>query len=260
MGLSRSFSSDFPIRGECLRCVGDILYSFPHRIIVYVSNIMNVLRRRGQKTFVLFFSMMLLSAHTALVSKPSSSATLKPGSKPASRTSGKVDGVWRITKVLSVLGPTVTLYLYNKFYNLCEKHGPILSARVQAAMRALEFDSDSRMESGRLRSISQSKRHQENPFVLKIANEVIRITNVRLRERAVVSRIQMDDDQYELSGRHTASDVVRITGRVLEEVLNDGSGAILNEKEKSAVRAMIRSSLAQYRMDHTLQSSFLHVA
>ncbi|PXF50013.1 hypothetical protein BWQ96_00173 [Gracilariopsis chorda] len=203
--------------------------------------------------------MMLLSVHTALVPKPSPDANLKPRARPA-RISDKIDGVWRITKVLSVLGPTVTLYLYNKFYNLCEKHGPIMSARIQAAMRALESDSDSGMATGRLRSISQSKRHKENPYVLKIANEVIRITNVRLREKAVVSRIQMDDDQYELSRRHAASDVTRITSRVLEDVLSNGSGTILNENEKAAVRAMIKGSITQHHMDRSRHGNFLRVA
>lgn len=84
----------------------------------------------------------------------------------------------------------------------------------------------------------------DNPFVLKIANEVIRLTNAKLREKAVVSRIQMDDDSYEFSKRQANSDVRDIAMRVVREVLARGSGKFLNDIEKKGVRVLIHQSVA----------------
>ncbi|CAN8067379.1 unnamed protein product [Agarophyton chilense] len=160
---------------------------------------------------------------------------------------------------MSLLGPTVSIYIYNKLYNFFEKHGPLLSAKLQTVVKKLNSNSESEPERNRLRSIPKSLRKEDNPYVLKIANEVIRITNMRLREKAVVSRIQMDDDQYELSRKYAASDVARVAINVLEDVLESGSGVALDPKEKLAVRSMIKGSIAQYTVDRSWQNHIFRV-
>lgn len=76
-----------------------------------------------------------------------------------------------------------------------------------------------------------------------VANEIIRLTNVRLRELAVVSRLQMDDDQYELSKSVSATHVRMTALRVMHYVLTKGSGRFLQPEEKIAVHALIASSV-----------------
>lgn len=169
-----------------------------------------------------------------------------------------IRGVWRVTKYVSLLGPTVSIYFYNTLHNFFEKHGPILSARFQEVVQKLQSGDEREYTGSELQAISFVGANQENAYVLKVANEVIRITNTKLREKAVVSRIQMDEDQYELSRRHASTDVSRVAIAVLDDVLRNGCGAVLTPEDKSAVRSMILASIGEYAMDRSWRSDLRH--
>lgn len=152
-----------------------------------------------------------------------------------------VPGVWRITKYASIMGPTVAIFLYGKLNSLYERYEPILSTELKEGLKQVVTNRDF---SVRRRALSLHRnRGATNPYSLKVANEVIRIMNRRLREHAVISRIQMDDDQYEFNRLPSESEMRNIAEEVLKDVMQNGSGKFLPTEEKHVVRRMVMRSI-----------------
>lgn len=160
----------------------------------------------------------------------------------AKRFMRKVPGVWRITKYASLLGPTVAIFLYSRLSNIYEKYEPILTTELREALR--NFATNREFSPPGRRSVSlRTGRSGNNPYVLKVANEVVRIMNRSIREHAVISRIQMDDDQYEFNRLPNGTELTQIAEEVIRDVMDTGSGKFLAEEEKDAVRKMVIRSI-----------------
>lgn len=183
------------------------------------------------------------SAHISHSRSPSPSPVTQPDFNFPPR---KPRGVWKITKVVSIFGPTVAIFIYDKAHNLYEHYQPFLQAAFIDFVQHLHAAVHSPYASKPLVWLSSMPAHDPtdfNPRVTAIANEIIRLTNLRLREHAVVSRIQMDDDHYELS-TSLSSEHVKLTAlKVMRAVLTNGSGRYLQQEEKIAVHALIASSV-----------------
>lgn len=155
-------------------------------------------------------------------------------------TSRKPVGVWKITKYSSILGPTVAIYLYKQVREIVERHEPFITAKIQDFVQRVAVGPETTAGASFNRPMPNG--NFRNPYVMKIANEIVRIANRRLRERAVLSRIQMDDDQYEFSRHVSASDVKELIQRVTVEVLTCGAGQFLKPDEKKAVQILLSNS------------------
>lgn len=157
-----------------------------------------------------------------------------------------IRGVWPVTKVTSLFGPTIAIFLYDRVYNLYEQYRPFMSAAAIDFTRHLRAAVQSPYASRPLVWLSYMPAHDpsnSNPRVTTTANEIIRLTNIRLREHAVVSRIQMDDDQFEFSKSLSPVQVRNTAIRIMNTVLSNGSGRYLQPEEKIAVHALIASSV-----------------
>lgn len=165
------------------------------------------------------------------------------GKSSSSGSDGGVAGVWGITKIASLLGPTIAIALYDEAHHLYERYEPFITAAIIDAIQGLCGATNSPYMSKPVVWMSSMPPSHSNPHVTRVANEIVRITNARLRERAVISRIQMDDDQYEFSKATSATEVRNTALRVLRAVLNSGSGQFLGSEEKAAVHALISSSI-----------------
>lgn len=86
-------------------------------------------------------------------------------------------------------------------------------------------------------------RNDESSFAVAVANDVIRIINRRLREQAVISRIQMDDDPFEFTRELTQNELRAVAEDVLREVLRQGSGKFLEERDRHVVRRLVMRSI-----------------
>lgn len=86
-------------------------------------------------------------------------------------------------------------------------------------------------------------RNGESSFAVSVANDVIRIINRRLREQAVISRIQMDDDPFEFTRELTQHELRAVAADVLREVLRGGSGKFLEERDRPVVRRLVMRSV-----------------
>lgn len=168
---------------------------------------------------------------------------LAPCSSSFQTDSSRVTGVWPVTRVVSLFGPTIAIFIYEKARDVYERYEPIVNAAVLDFVQALHHAVQSPYTTRSTFWLSSMPQSHTNPQVTHIANEIIRLTNVRLRENAVISRIQMDDDQYELSRDMSASDVRKTALKVMHNVLHIGSGKYLSPEDKSAVHALIASSI-----------------
>lgn len=140
------------------------------------------------------------------------------------------------SKYLSVLvSPSIAIFLFDKVCNIYEKYGPVILTRLQSKINDLAW----RRDGNGLISFSGAR---EDPFVMKIANEVVRITNARLREKAVISRLQMDDDQYSFTEYQPKAETRAMAMKVMSHVLKDGSGKFLDSVQQQRVRTLIVSS------------------
>lgn len=155
----------------------------------------------------------------------------------------RVSGVWPITKIVSLFGPTMAIFLYEKARDFYELYEPFISAAMVEFAQSVQHATKTPYNSDGVLSLSSMPSSPTNPRVTGIANEIIRLTNVRLRERAVVSRIQMDDDQYEFSKTMSASEVRNTAMQVMRNVLTRGSGQYLKDEEKGAVHSLISTSV-----------------
>lgn len=169
--------------------------------------------------------------------------TFTPYSSSFQTDSSRISGVWPVTKVVSLFGPTIAIFIYEKARDVYERYEPIVNAAVLEFAQALHHAVNSPYTGRSTFWLSSMPQGHTNPQVTRVANEIIRLTNVRLRENAVISRIQMDDDQYELSRDMSASDVRKTAMKIMYSVLNAGSGKHLSSEEKSAVHALIASSV-----------------
>lgn len=156
-------------------------------------------------------------------------------------TQSRVPGVWRITKYASLLGPTIAILLYDRLNHMYEKYEPFVTTKVKETLSNLtnEF---SRGSNGSI-SLHSVPEMRESPYTLKVANEVIRLVNRRLREMAVISRIQIDEDHYELKRMVRGPELTLIAEEVLGDVFNTGSGKFLDESEKKVVQRLVLRSL-----------------
>lgn len=155
----------------------------------------------------------------------------------------RVTGVWTVTKIISLTGPTVAIFMCKKVRDVFERYEPLVSTNLMEMVRTLQSETRSPLTVRGFLWLSALPEDRENAYVTKIANEVIRLTNARLRERAVISRIQMDEDQYEFSKRISGAEVRDIAYRVMEDVLGIGSGVYLTPVEKDKVRALVHRSV-----------------
>lgn len=163
------------------------------------------------------------------------------GSLRTRRPRHKIPGIWRTTRYASILGPTVAIFLYSRLNSLYERYEPILTTELKEGLRYLATNRD--FSSGRRALSLRTSRSGTNPYSLKVANEVIRIMNRRLREHAVISRIQMDDDQYEFNRLPSDTDMRKIAAEVMRDVMDSGSGKFLPTEEKYVVRKMVLRSI-----------------
>lgn len=154
-----------------------------------------------------------------------------------------VGGVWRITRLSSLLGPSVAIYLYGKLGDAYEKYEPMVSTMIMGSIKDQSLRNNKRFLREKTPSFSSSNEMSQNAYVLKVANEIIRITNRTFREKAIVSRIQMDDDQYELTKDLSVSEVRSIALQVMENVLESGSGRFLLLTEKDDVRKLVQKCI-----------------
>lgn len=168
---------------------------------------------------------------------------LAPYSSSFQTDSSRITGVWPVTKVVSLFGPTIAIFIYEKARDVYEKYEPVVNAAVLDFAQALHHAVQSPYTARSTFWLSSMPQSHTNPQVTRIANEIIRLTNVRLRENAVISRLQMDDDQYELSREMSTSDVRKTALKVMHSVLYAGSGKHLPPEDKSAVHALIASSV-----------------
>lgn len=155
----------------------------------------------------------------------------------------RISGVWPITKIVSLFGPTMAIFLYERARDIYELYEPFISAAMIEFAQSVQHATKTPYNSDTVLSLSSMPNSPNNPHVTRIANEIIRLTNVRLRERAVVSRIQMDDDQYEFSKSMSASEVRNTAMHIMRNVLTRGSGQYLNDEEKAAVHSLISTSV-----------------
>lgn len=184
----------------------------------------------------------LLTTAAPLLSASHPNRTYPHGS--ALRTdSYNVPGVWQVTKVASLIGPTLAIFIYDKTRDAYERYEPFVSAALLDFVQSLHAAAQSPYSTHPVIWLSSMPKSHPNPHVTSISNEIIRLTNVRLRERAVVSRIQMDDDQYEFTKAMSASDVRNTALQVMSAVLYNGSGQYLQPQDKAAVHALIASSV-----------------
>lgn len=161
-----------------------------------------------------------------------------PHTKPTTR---RITGVWRVTRYASILGPTIAIYLYGRLTKLYEKYGPIVTTQLK---EVLKYASSNRGLSAPRQSLSlRSSRRETTPYSLQVANEVIRKMNRRLREDAVIARIQMDDDQYEFNRLPSGSEMRQMATEVMREVMNEGAGKFLAPNERYVVRKMVLRSI-----------------
>lgn len=133
------------------------------------------------------------------------------------------------------------MFLYEKFSDAYQKHEPFLQAMVEDYFEKLTHRGE--LRDRKPLSLKLSARPLENIFVVTIARDIIRITNRHLREKTVISRIQMDDDEYDVSQRFLKTEIKDITKAVMDEVLQNGSGKFLNAEDKLAVRMVVSNSL-----------------
>lgn len=155
----------------------------------------------------------------------------------------RVTGVWPITKIVSLLGPTLAIFAYEKARRFYELYEPFISVAMIEFAQSVQHTSKSPYNAEPVVSLSSMPQSQTSPHVTRIANEIIRLTNIRLRERAVISRMQMDDDQYEFSKNMSSSEVRGTAMQVMRGVLTSGAGQYLKNEEKIAVHALISSSI-----------------
>lgn len=92
---------------------------------------------------------------------------------------------------------------------------------------------------GRPVSIDGESVGGESWLAVAVANDVIRVINRKLRERAVVSRIQMDDDALEFRRMLSKRELREIADEVIRKILREGSGTLLEERDKSVVRGLV---------------------
>lgn len=143
-----------------------------------------------------------------------------------------VPGVWRLTRIASLLGPTPAIFLYRHISQLCDEYEP----RVRMVGRSIwrSFVPYAQPDFvGRPASVA----------VQYTAKKILRVANQRLRERAMVSRMQMDDDQYEFMHGISYADVIDTTLRVQNEILEKGSAKSLTVSEKVDVRDIVFHAL-----------------
>lgn len=155
---------------------------------------------------------------------------------------GQRPKVWRITRYSSILGPTLAIFLYEMFNGVFEKYRPLAMNTVRQAW--VDFREASEFSLRGRHAIPIHNAHNgESLFAMAVADDVIRIINRRLREQAVVSRIQMDDDPFEFTRELTQNELKAVAKEVLEEVLGAGSGKFLKEHDKNVVRRLVVRSV-----------------
>lgn len=153
----------------------------------------------------------------------------------------KIKGVWRATRYATILGPTIAIFLYGRLYKLYEKYGPLVTAKLKEGLKHIVRNRDF---SAPRKSLSlRTSQRETSPYSLQVANEIIRMMNRRLREDAVISRIQMDDDQYEFSRIPSDGEMRKMAEEVMGEVMNDGAGKFLAAADKNVVRRMVFRSI-----------------
>lgn len=189
-----------------------------------------------------------------VLTEPHHNTSVDPGSSnggttdqshlyPGHHSDSHVAGVWPVTKIVSLFGPTIAIFIYGKARDAYERYEPFVNAAVLDFAQTIHHAVQSPYSGRAIVWLSSMPQSHANPEVTRTANEIIRLTNVHLREKAVISRIQMDDDQYELSRSMSATDVRNTALKVMRKVLQAGTGKRLTPDEKAAVHALIASSV-----------------
>lgn len=156
---------------------------------------------------------------------------------------GKVPGVWRITRYASLVGPTVAIFLYGRLSRMYDQYQPFVTAKVKESLNNLASRAELSLRDHGSHLLQPLPNRTESPYATTVANEVIRLVNRQLRERAVISRIQMDDDQYEFLNQVNPSEVKILTEGILDEVLLTGPGKFLDDNGKKMVKLLVINAL-----------------
>lgn len=136
----------------------------------------------------------------------------------------------------------MAIFLYARLNQIYEKYEPIITTTVKETIRNLVTHGE--FSPGTNSSIVLNPiPGRESPYALKVANEVIRLVNRRLREMAVISRIQIDEDQYEFKRMVQKPELKAIAEEVMAEVFDLGSGKFLSNSDKAIVRNLVKQSV-----------------
>lgn len=149
------------------------------------------------------------------------------------------DRVWLVTKLATLLGPTIAIHIYHLTYKLYEKHEPIISAGLNEMLSGMQTGWPLFPKLNHTDILKTTNGIAINSYVSRVAEEVIKHANGQLREQAIMSRMQMDDDQYEFRKGISSDEIREVTKYSLKQVLSQGAGKYLSSEDKRMVEILI---------------------
>lgn len=149
------------------------------------------------------------------------------------------DKVWLVTKLATLLGPTIAIQLYHIIYNLYERHEPIISAGLNEMLSGMQTGWPLFPKLNHTDVLKSANGMAVNSYVSRVTEEVIKHANEQLREQTIMSRMQMDDDQYEFRRGFPQEKIREVTEYSLNQVLSQGAGKYLSAEDKRMVEILI---------------------